>query len=528
MDLLGKKVLVAGCGKSGLGAAGLLQKAGAVPVLFDENEKLDGKALCAREDYPKDTALVLGSLPKELLSELSLAVLSPGISIEEAFVSTLEEADIPVWGEIELAWNYEKGKVLAITGTNGKTTTTTLVGEILKRYQDNTFVVGNIGTPYTQEVLKTDKDSVTVAEISSFQLETAVHFHPTVSAILNITPDHLNRHHTMENYAAVKESITKNQTKDDFCVLNHEDSWLKAFAPKCPAQVIWFSSKEKLERGYYLVGSKICRNLGNGEEVLMDVDKMQLIGVHNFENVMAAIAIAAAYGVPMETILDTVKHFQAVEHRIEYVATKNGVVYYNDSKGTNPDAAIQAIRAMKWPTVLIGGGYDKQNTYDEWIEAFDGKVKLLVLIGQTREKIAECAKKHGMENIVLADSFEEADGYYVGKANNETVGYVFQTEAKGYGGAVKVMTGISAGGQITGVVILEHSETPGLGANAEKASFTDQFKQTAPEKGITLVKNKAPSDGEIEAMTGASITSRAVTNAVNEAITKYNTVKEGA
>ena len=184
MDLLGKKVLVAGCGKSGLGAAGLLQKAGAVPVLFDENEKLDGKALCAREDYPKDTALVLGSLPKELLSELSLAVLSPGISIEEAFVSTLEEADIPVWGEIELAWNYEKGKVLAITGTNGKTTTTTLVGEILKRYQDNTFVVGNIGTPYTQEVLKTDKDSVTVAEISSFQLETAVHFHPTVSAIL--------------------------------------------------------------------------------------------------------------------------------------------------------------------------------------------------------------------------------------------------------------------------------------------------------------------------------------------------------
>ena len=192
-----------------------------------------------------------------MLSELSLAVLSPGISIEEAFVSTLEEADIPVWGEIELAWNYEKGKVLAITGTNGKTTTTTLVGEILKRYQDNTFVVGNIGTPYTQEVLKTDKDSVTVAEISSFQLETAVHFHPTVSAILNITPDHLNRHHTMENYAAVKESITKNQTKDDFCVLNHEDSWLKAFAPKCPAQVIWFSSKEKLERGYYLVGSKI-------------------------------------------------------------------------------------------------------------------------------------------------------------------------------------------------------------------------------------------------------------------------------
>ena len=344
----------------------------------------------------------------EILADTGLAVLSPGVPTDLPVVLKMKEKEIPVIGEVELAYQVSRGKVLAITGTNGKTTTTSLLGEIMKAYQPEVKVVGNIGTPYTSAALDTTDDTVTVAEISSFQLETAVHFHPTVSAILNITPDHLNRHHTMENYAAVKESITKNQTKDDFCVLNHEDSWLKAFAPKCPAQVIWFSSKEKLERGYYLVGSKICRNLGNGEEVLMDVDKMQLIGVHNFENVMAAIAIAAAYGVPMETILDTVKHFQAVEHRIEYVATKNGVVYYNDSKGTNPDAAIQAIRAMKWPTVLIGGGYDKQNTYDEWIEAFDGKVKLLVLIGQTREKIAECAKKHGMENIVLADSFEEA------------------------------------------------------------------------------------------------------------------------
>ncbi len=164
MDLLGKKVLVAGCGKSGLGAAGLLQKAGAVPVLFDENEKLDGKALCAREDYPKDTALVLGSLPKELLSELSLAVLSPGISIEEAFVSTLEEADIPVWGEIELAWNYEKGKVLAITGTNGKTTTTTLVGQILKNYNPHTYVVGNIGMPYADVADGMEPDAMTAAD----------------------------------------------------------------------------------------------------------------------------------------------------------------------------------------------------------------------------------------------------------------------------------------------------------------------------------------------------------------------------
>ena len=408
MDLQGKKVLVFGAGISGIGSCGLLEKEGAEVILYDGNDKKDAEAMKAQLGDGSKVRVVLGAFPEEEMESLDLVVMSPGVPTDLPIVLAMKEKGIPVWGEIELAYVCGKGDVLGITGTNGKTTTTSLLGEIMKNARDSVFVVGNIGTPYTNAAADTREDSVIVAEMSSFQLETIETFRPRVSAILNITPDHLNRHHTMENYAAVKESITKNQTKDDFCVLNHEDSWLKAFAPKCPAQVIWFSSKEKLERGYYLVGSKICRNLGNGEEVLMDVDKMQLIGVHNFENVMAAIAIAAAYGVPMETILDTVKHFQAVEHRIEYVATKNGVVYYNDSKGTNPDAAIQAIRAMKWPTVLIGGGYDKQNTYDEWIEALDGKVKLLVLIGQTREKIAECAKKHGMENIVLADSFEEA------------------------------------------------------------------------------------------------------------------------
>ena len=408
MKLEGKKVLVVGAGKSGIAASELLLDKKIETVLYDGNKDLDVEKLYEKAPKLKGMPVLLGELTDEQLRAFDVAVLSPGVPTDLPVVERMRAQNVCIWGEIELAYSFAKGRLIAITGTNGKTTTTALTGEIMKNYFKDVRVVGNIGIPYTSEAATMTDETVTVAEISSFQLETIHEFHPEISAILNITPDHLNRHHTMENYAAVKESITKNQTKDDFCVLNHEDSWLKAFAPKCPAQVIWFSSKEKLERGYYLVGSKICRNLGNGEEVLLDVDEMQLIGVHNFENVMAAIAIAAAYGVPMETILDTVKHFQAVEHRIEYVATKNGVVYYNDSKGTNPDAAIQAIRAMKWPTVLIGGGYDKQNTYDEWIEAFDGKVKLLVLIGQTREKIAECAKKHGMENIVLADSFEEA------------------------------------------------------------------------------------------------------------------------
>lgn len=408
MDLTGKKVLIVGCGKSGIGSAGLLERFGAVPVLYDANESLDAEKLRRDNGLAEDVRVITGAVPAPLWGELSLAVISPGVPVDSPLVSELRGRGIPVWGEVELAWHYGRGRLIAITGTNGKTTTTALVGEILKRYSDSAFVVGNIGIPYTKEAPNMTEDSVTAAEISSFQLETTVDFHPAVSAILNITPDHLNRHHTMENYAAVKESITKNQDRSDFCVLNYEDPYLSAFGDVCPARVIWFSSKRKLTNGYYLDGETICRDLGEGPEALMNVNDMNLIGVHNYENVMAAIAVSAAFGVPMDIILSTVKSFQAVEHRIEYVATKKGVVYYNDSKGTNPDAAIRAIRAMRWPTLLIGGGYDKKSRYDEWIEAFDGKVKLLVLIGQTKNKIAACAKVHGLYNVVTADSFQEA------------------------------------------------------------------------------------------------------------------------
>ena len=408
MDLNGKKVLVIGCKKSGVAAARLLESEGAIPVLYDANAGLDAGKIREENGLGETIQMVLGDFPADLGADLALVVPSPGVPTDTGLVEQLSRQGIPVWGEVELAWRYGKGNVIAITGTNGKTTTTTLVGEILKAYRDSVFVVGNIGVPYTQEVPKMRDDSVTVAEISSFQLETAPTFHPAVSAILNITPDHLNRHHTMETYVAVKAAIAKNQGPEDFCVLNYEDSWLQGIAPRLRAQVIWFSSARKLERGYYLEGDQICRNLGQGPQRLLSVHDMNLIGVHNYENVMAAIAISAAFGVPMETILSVVRQFKAVEHRIEYVAEKKGVVYYNDSKGTNPDAAIRAIRAMDRPTVLIGGGYDKGSRYDEWVEAFLEKTKLLVLIGQTAEDIAACARQHGFTAIKMADTFEEA------------------------------------------------------------------------------------------------------------------------
>ncbi len=408
MDVRGKKVLVVGTGKSGIGAAALLSQVGATPVLFDENEKIQKDDIEKRLSLGTKAEIVIGKLDEKTEETLSLAVISPGVPVDSPTVLSLKDKGLPVWGEVELAYAFAKGRLIAITGTNGKTTTTALTGQIMADYYSSVFVVGNIGNAYTKEALHTTEESVTVAEISSFQLETTVKFHPQISAILNITPDHLNRHHTMENYAAVKQSVSKNQTKKDFCILNYEDPYTKEFMKKCPATVILFSSERELEEGYYLDGEEICCSFEGKKQRLLNVHDMKLIGKHNYENVMAAIAMAAAFGVPMESILKTVKNFKAVEHRIEYVAEKKGVVYYNDSKGTNPDAAIKAIQAMTRPTILIGGGYDKQSEYDEWIEAFDGKVKLFVLLGQTREKIAECAKKHGLDCVVLADSFEEA------------------------------------------------------------------------------------------------------------------------
>lgn len=408
MDLQNKTVLVIGTGKSGIGAAGLLSKAGAKTILFDSNEKLDVEALKEKTTGISSLQIVTGTLPSGLEEQVELLVISPGVPIDSDMVVSFEKRGIPVWGEIELAYAFSKGEVIAITGTNGKTTTTTLVGEIMSAYKPSVFVVGNIGNPYTDIAMDTREDSVVVAEISSFQLETIHTFAPKVSAILNITPDHLNRHHTMECYVKTKEKIASNQTKEDVCVLNYEDAYTRAFGDKCPAKVVFFSSKRELADGLFLQGEEIMLAENGKAQKLMNIHEMNLVGLCNVENVMAAIAICRAMDVPMDVILATVRQFKAVEHRIEFVATKNGVDYYNDSKGTNPDAAIQGIRAMTKPTILIGGGYDKQSEYDEWIENFDGKVKAFVLIGQTRDKIAECARKHGVSNIILADTFEEA------------------------------------------------------------------------------------------------------------------------
>ena len=410
MEFSGKKVLVFGTGISGIGAADLLTAKGANVILYDGNDNADKEKILSKLKVPEKTALVLGELSDSLMDTLDMVVLSPGVPTDLPVVLKMKEKKIPIIGEVELAYQTGAGTVYAITGTNGKTTTTALLGKIMDEYYPEVYVVGNIGTPYTSVSTQMTKNAVTVAEISSFQLETIQAFHPHVSAILNITEDHLNRHHTMEEYIRVKELITKNQTMQDVVVLNYEDEVLRAFGEKIrgQVQVLYFSSQRSLSEGICLEGEDIVLRWKKEEIRILNVHEQHLLGMHNYENIMAAIAMAYCAGVPVDSIRQSVKTFRAVEHRIEYVTEIDGVAYYNDSKGTNPDAAIKGIQAMNRPTLLIGGGYDKESSYEDWIRAFDGKVRYLVLIGQTKEKIAKAARALGFTDIIMEETLEEA------------------------------------------------------------------------------------------------------------------------
>lgn len=405
-------VMVAGMGKSGISAAELILNIGGRVLLYDSNETLDRETVLSKfdEDNVKNINVKLGKLNEEDIKDIRVCVMSPGISLETDFVKLLLTHRIQLWSEIQLAYFVAKGKIMAITGTNGKTTTTALLGEIMKRKYEKCFVVGNIGIPYTQIALDTDENSVTVLEVSSFQLETIIDFKPNVSAILNITPDHLNRHHTFENYSAIKKEICMNQTAQDHCILNYDDEQLREFADsgECKAKVVFFSVKNTLKEGVYVDNNTVYYSSPAKKVAVLSLDEVQLLGRHNHENICAAVAMAVVEGVDIDDIRQACYEFKAVEHRVEFVREKYGVKYYNDSKATNPDAAIQGLNAMPGPTILIAGGYDKQSVYDEWAKLFKDKLKYLVLIGSTRDKIAECAKKHGFNNIMYAETLQEA------------------------------------------------------------------------------------------------------------------------
>jgi UDP-N-acetylmuramoylalanine--D-glutamate ligase len=388
MELKGKKVLVVGLGKSGLAAALFLRHRGAVVTVSDVR---------SAEQLAKDIPALLeegimveaGGHGLLTFRRQDLIVVSPGVPLNTPELVQAKAMGRPVIGELELAARFLKGKTLAVTGSNGKTTTTTLLGEILEQAGLRTLVGGNIGVPVVALINDSTDESWSVLEVSSFQLESTEEFHPTIAVILNITPDHLDRHGSFENYALAKERIFAAQTADDAVVLNADNARAALAAQHCAAKVYWFSIEHPVPRGAWLEqGSVVFRLAADAPiERVMPLGGIPLKGAHNVENVLAAVVAARLAGVPADVIRRAVENFRAVEHRLEYVATIHGIEYYNDSKATNVDATAKAISAFNGGIHLILGGKDKNSDYTELSELLRERVRAVYTIGSAAEKI---------------------------------------------------------------------------------------------------------------------------------------------
>ena len=392
----GKKVLVLGMARSGIAVAKLLLSRGAEVYICDtkaeaefdgalEDLKAAGATFCLGEQHPE-----------LLLDGMDALVISPGIPVDHAAVVRAKAIGVEVMGEVEYAYREATGLLLAITGTNGKTTTTTLLGEIFKNAGRRTFVVGNIGTPYSGAAGETKPGDVTVCEISSFMMETSSKFHPAICAVLNISEDHLNRHGTMERYIALKERIFENCTGDDCLVLNWDDPVTRDMANRAHCRVSWFSSRNDVPFGAFVRDGMIVYGTPQEHKPVCPAKEVYIPGEHNLQNALAATAMAMAAGIPAPVIRHTLKTFRGVEHRIEFVRELDGVRFINDSKGTNVDSTIQAVRAMDRPTVLILGGYDKHTDFTPLCEEIlKCPIARIVLIGATAQQLEQTLEKVG-------------------------------------------------------------------------------------------------------------------------------------
>jgi UDP-N-acetylmuramoylalanine--D-glutamate ligase len=407
MELKNKRVLVVGLGKSGIAAAMFLRQQGARVTVSDARS-----AVALAKEIPGllDAGIMVESGGHGLLTfrRQDLIVVSPGVPLDTPEVKQVIGYGMPVIGEIELASRFLKGRILAITGSNGKTTTTTLIGRILAEGGQETLVGGNIGTPLIDLVPKSTDETVNVLEISSFQLETIEQFRPWIAVVLNITPDHLDRHGNFENYAAMKARITEQQQAEDFLVLNAEDKPTQMVAAKTKAQIFWFSSRRPIKQGAFVHGESIVfvPREGAKAEPVMPVAEISLKGAHNVENVLAAVCAARLAGIPAETIRRSVAAFKAVEHRLEFVSKVQGVEYFNDSKATNVDAAMKAIEAFPGGIHLILGGKDKDSDYTLLEPLLRERVKAVYTIGSAAEKIER--ELNGVVKMVGAGTMDVA------------------------------------------------------------------------------------------------------------------------
>src|ERR1700761_1379351 len=404
MELKNKRVLVVGLGKSGIAAARFLKARGAQVTVSD----IRPAGLISELPALLDAGIMVETGSHGLLTfrRQDLIVVSPGVPSNTPELTTVRAMGIPIIGEMELGSEFLEGQIVAITGSNGKTPTTTLIGEILKASGEPTLVGGNIGRPVVDMVTESTPESWSVLEVSSFQLETIQTFKPRIALVLNITPDHLDRHGSFEAYAAAKTRITENQTADDFLVLNAEDEPTKLVAAKTKAQIYWFSPRRQVKQGAFVHGESILFRAKEGGEVepIMPVSEIPLAGAHNVENVLAAVCAARLAGVDAQTIREAGAAFPAVEHRLEFVRELDGVKYYNDSKATNVDATVKAVESFPGGIHLILGGKDKDSDYAAMGPLLRERVKTVITIGSAAEKI-----EHQLAGIVKIERAETLD-----------------------------------------------------------------------------------------------------------------------
>jgi len=407
MEFCNKRVLVLGAGISGRSVADVLVRQGASVTLNDAKD-IDIRKEEFRQLRVQGVNLVFGQQQDDLLEGIDYVVLSPGISIYIPLIQTARSRNITVMSEIEVAYQLCKAPVIAITGTNGKTTTTTLTGEMLKAAGKAVVVGGNIGLALSHEVLGVDETGIVVAEISSFQLESIIDFKPHIAAVLNVTPDHIDRHRTMEEYQRTKERIFSNQRDSEYLILNYDDVAVRNMAERALSQVLYFSASQELQTGAYVKEGLLQINWQGKNYPICSVKEMKLFGKHNVENALAACCAALLMDVSTTEMSMVLRSFTGVEHRIEPVATVNGVPYYNDSKATNPESSIKALEAFDGHVVLIAGGRDKNTDLKEFMALAKEKVDHLILVGEAQERFAAHAQAAGVSHIHCTGSMEDA------------------------------------------------------------------------------------------------------------------------
>ncbi len=404
-DLKGKKALVVGLARSGVSAVRLLLREGAKVTVTDTADK-DRLADAISRLKGLSISYELGSHNLETFFKSDLIIISPGVPYKSEYLLKAKENGTPVIGEIELAYHLLKLPVIGITGTNGKSTATTLTGELLKVYKRNVFVGGNLGTALSDAVLADKGWDAAVAEISSFQLETIKDFRPMTAVLLNITPDHLDRYDSMDEYVWAKARIFENQGKDDFAILNADDAYTSDIIKNIKSDIILFSRLKSVERGVYIKGGDVVSNISGKNEIVIKTDELGIKGVHNIENAMASIAAVQLSGCPLEYMKPVLKKFSGLEHRLELVKIIDGIKYINDSKGTNVGAVVKSLEGFSEPVILIAGGLDKGGDFTPLKDLVKEKVKRLILIGKAKEKIADAIG--GLTDTIFASSLEDA------------------------------------------------------------------------------------------------------------------------